>query len=408
MIVIFSPPTANVDNLRGFRIKLYPTDEQKQIFIKSMGFHRYVYNWAIDRQRYAYQHKEELGFSYYHPSDLSKEFQELRKRPENEWMKSIPLGNARESIRISDRAYDMFFRKLCRYPKYKSKRNTNQSFYFRNDKNAFYFSNDGMYVKIPGLSGRNDMVLCKTHSIPIKNVRYYRCTVKFDGYDYWLCVNAEVDRSELQNHELSEEVIGIDLGVRNFAVLSNGKVYNAPNTRRLLKRKQRLESKIAKAKNKRIKQCRQARTKLDEIPLTKNEEKLKYLHYKTKRRIFNIEHSFVHKITKEITDTYPSRIVIEDLDIRSMQKQHYSRGKDIIYPECYYMWGLFAKYIKYKSEERGIVCIKADKSYKSTQICSRCGHEHKLGGEKIYKCPNCGLIINRDLNAAINLSNWNQ
>lgn len=394
-------PLVPKSKLRGFKVRLYPTKEQEEILFRQIALYRWVYNWMIELERNA-MNTEGKFISY---RKVEKLFQQVRK--EKEWLQELPLGSAREALTQCDRAWDMCFKYKMRPPQFKSrkKNRTHQAFHFRNEKYAFYFK-DG-YVKIPGFKKRGEMVQCKT--VPFNtDAAMYKCGVIYDGRHFWLTVNVEVDRSYLAEHEKTDEVIGIDLGCVNLAYLSNGTVYKPPKLRRLLKRKSQNHRRLAKMRNKRIAECKRARTKLDNIPETKNETKLIDQQRKLLKKITNIKTTYAHTITKEIVEQYPSKIVIEDLNIRYMIRRHFhTQGNyDPINPEMFLMWAKIRDYLKYKSEERGIELIIAERGFKSTQICSNCGAEHKLAFTRVYKCPNCGLEIDRDYNAALNLRNY--
>lgn len=393
---------ADPSNLKGFKIKLYPTEAQKEFFNKQISLFRWVYNWTIEQEKNAYDHFKETGEGpkFIYVIQLYEKFTAMQKSKGYEWLKDINSHTAKEAIRNALRAFNDFFAKRCRFPKFKSKKKSNKYFQVRNESNAFYF--DGDYVRIPGLPF-GDKVLCKNHPIP-RNSRYYRCTIKFDGYNYWLSVNAEVDKSNLKIHEptkYNDISIGIDVGYRTMAQLSTGQSYYHPNMHVLEKRKRKQQRRLAKMRNERLRKAKQARTKLENIPLTANEEKLQYQYYKTRTRIANIKKSYSNKVSKEIVDMYPKRIVMEHLQIKNLiKKKHIAK---ILYGTLLYK---LRTQIEYKCKDRGIEFVLADRFFPSTKLCSGCGSKYDPGGSKIYRCPKCGLIIDRDLNAAINLSRY--
>ena len=399
-IELRNTPNINCDNLRGFKVKLYPTEEQAKFLLEQIALFRWVYNWVIDYESKAL---DETGLFVSMP-EVDKELQKLRK--ELPWLKKLPLNSARIAVHQCDIAWDNFFKHKARRPRYKSKKlsKSKQAFHFSRDPWAFYFK-DG-YVKISGLSSRGEMIQCKT--VPFDtNAAKYKCGVIYDGIDFWLTVGVEVDRSYLLETETTDEVLGIDVGCINFAYLSNGKVYNAPNLRRLLKQKSQNSRRLSKMLNRRIKESQRARTKLEDIPESKNEHKLYLKQRKILRRITNIKRNYVHTITTEIANTYPKAIVVEALDIGEMMNRKFLSNKgDPQYVEIYSMWAKFRDYLKYKSAERGIKFIMADRNFHSTKICSNCGMEHYPLKNRMYKCPNCGLYLDRDYNAALNLRNY--
>ena len=378
-----------MDKLKGYKIEIYPTDSQKEYINRQIELCRWVYNWALDIENEAYEN-DNTFLNYF---KLAEKFDLVYSN--TDWLNSgIPKRTAEIVLRHVDYAYRSFFNGKNRHPKYKSKKYSKKSFEVRNDLNAFYFK--GTKVKIPGLP-YGEMVECRHHNIPIgDNIRYYRCVISFDGYRYWLSVNTERDVSDLKQHDITgyeNKIIGIDLGIRKFAVLSNGTEYKLP-TRKLnvlIKRNNRQHRRLSKMVN--------ARTKQNTKP-TKNEEKLRYKEYLTRCKIYNIKHSFVHEVTTEIANMYPKKIVMEDLKINTLKKmKHFSKiNTGILYDARIYM--------EYKCKDRGIEFELADCCFPSSQICNVCGARLSKSSAETIHCSHCGSIFDRDLNAAINLSRY--
>ena len=382
----------NNDKMRGFKIKIYPTEDQKALIDRHIELFRYVYNWGLSRSiEYYAENKEYIG--------ISKLYDELSKiRNENEWLQEIPLHSARIALNHLDNAYCNFFSYNKGFPKYKSKKYSSKTVHYRNESYAFNIDKNS--VRIPGFP-RNERILCKSHNIPI-DAKFYNCTIKFDGINYWLSVNIEIETPEVQSYELTGESLGIDLGIRKFAHLSNGKIYRSPKIlKTLTKRQSNQQKRLSKMRERRIEEAIKTKTKLEDIPYTKNEAKLKDQNTKLKIRIKNIRRSFLHQTTSEIVHTYPSRIIIEDLNVTEMVQSNFNNRDEVFHS----MWYKFREYITYKSKYLGIDLVVADKAFPSSQICSRCGYVKKSSYTE-YICPICGLRIDRDLNAAINLSKY--
>jgi len=395
----------DTSKLTGYKVKLYPTDDQKKFLNRQIELFRYVYNWGIETEQKVFElHKNgEAAYNFLVYSELEDLYIDFKK--EHEFLNEIPNHTAREALRYVEKVYREFFVGYSKVrPRFKSSKKTYKSFAFRNENNAFYFKNG--FVKIPGLCGRGDMILCKNHHGPTDyNQRFYRPAIKFDGYNYWLCYSAEKDLSEFENHEPTEyenESIGIDIGFRKLAQLSIGQVYYHPDVHVLRKRYNRQQSRLAKMRNTRLSKARQARSKLEDIPMSKNEIKLKESFYKTRMRIQNIQKSNYHKITTEIANMYPKRIVMENANLRDMRRKKNKNRISLEQTPLHYM----REFLTYKCEQRGIELIFADRWFPSTKTCSCCGTLNKVGRRKIYRCSACGLVIDRDLNAAINLSRY--
>lgn len=385
----------NSNNVRGFKVKLYPTDEQKSILQTHMSLFRFVYNWALNESNnYFDKNKVYIG-----KTELMKRFAELRNQ--TKWLQDIPLHSARLAIAHLDYGYKKFFKHEARHPRFKSKKNIVQKIHYRNESYAFNIDNDS--IKISGFK-RGERILCKTHNIPPPILSgYYNCTITFDGINYWLSVNTEVNLLDkyIDSSEYGES-IGIDVGIKKFAQLSDGTVYQLPKILKTIdKRIRKQQSRLSKMKNRRIIKVKQEKTNLDKIPLTKNEEKLQKDNINLRIRRKNIINSFLHQSTSEIANKYPSKIIMEDLAISSfINKKSKKNNKSDIY---HANWYRFREILKYKSEDHGIKFILADRCFPSSQICSNCGSIRKISGRE-YICHECGFRIDRDLNAAINLS----
>ena len=385
---------ANSDDFVGYKIKLYPTESQKEILDKHFGHYRWVYNWGIDTVNRFY--KENNRFIRY--LELCSEFEKIRNDPKYLWLKDFPLNCARITLRSVLKAFKYFFEKRNNYPKYKSKKKSKMIFGVRGER--IFLKSDG-YASIEGLGSRN-FIMYKHPDLPdIKEGSHiYNAWISCDKDNYWLSFQIENPRSfKLENEKSSS--IGIDLGLKHLATLSDGTVYNSPYSIKLNRRKKRLNRKMSKAYSKIIKQSQQTRTKFEDIPKSNNLLKIEKQYRATVRKIANIQNTFVHTITKQIVERNPASIVIEDINPKKMAKElKGSKVKGEVYRQTL---SRFRHRIQYKAKERGIPVIIADKTYPSSQLCSCCGNRYKIGGSRVYECPICGITIDRDLNAAINL-----
>lgn len=396
MRIIYKKPSITSSNMRGYKIKLYPSESQKEILNEHINLFRYAYNWALNESIEFYKENK----SYIGKTELMKRFSIMRNN--NEWMQKLPLHSGRLAIEHLDFAYKKFFKGLAHFPVYKSKKYSKKCVHYRNESYAFNFTEDS--VRISGFA-RNERILCKTHNIPPSKSGYYNCTITFDGINYWLSVNVEnVDiNPDYYTDKLTDESIGIDLGIRKFAQLSNGMAYHHPKKLKVLDKRQRKEqSRLIKMRNTRLDIANKAKIKLEDVPLTKNEQKLKIKNMKTKLKQKNIRNSFIHQTTTEIVKLLPERIVIEDLNVSEFKRQKIN-NRDAI---AHSMWYKFRECLSYKCYERNINLVVADRSFPLSQLCSRCGFRKKTSYRE-FICPNCGLRIDRDLNASINLSMYN-
>lgn len=389
----------NCDSLRvrRYTVELYPTESQKVFFKRQFELFRYVYNWALGKEI----ESRDSGNGFIGRRDLYKLFSEYRNS--TEWLKEIPLNTAREALSNLLYAYDLFFEKKARFPKFKSRHKSRQIFQTRNEQFAFRFYDD--CVRISGLPPR-EFVKCGHHNLPInKEAKFYQPTIYFDGYRYWLSVACEMDTNKpfTGNEDDRIDSIGIDVGLRTTIQLSTGDSFNMPDIHVLQKRSDRIRGRLDRMRYRRVQESKRTKTKFYYIPKTENEKKLEYRFYLTNERMKNIRHSFVHEATTAIANMYPKRIVVETLDyeglIQNAPTSKISRRiKNTMFAKIH-------NCLEYKCRDRGIEFVRAPAEFPSSQICSKCGNRWKdTSHRKTYVCPCCGAKIDRDLNAAINLS----
>lgn len=244
-------------------------------------------------------------------------------------------------------------------------------------------------------------IITHKHNIPIgENVKYYNPKISFDGDYFWFSISAEYNVINNNLKIKKTEPIGIDLGLKTLAVCSNGIICNKPNIVKEKKKLKKIQKHVAKYYNNIINNPNQMITKSDNIIKSKNLLKLESKIRKIYKRINNKLNTNIHEFTKSIIKLNPQAIIIEDLDINKMLKNKYLSEQ--IHEAKFFE---FRRQLEYKCKWNNINLIIADRWYPSSKICSNCGHKKtKLSlSERTYICENCGNIIDRDLNAAINL-----
>lgn len=369
------------------KIMLLPTEEQEIKFKKFSGAARFVYNLMIEREKEYYSKNN----SYLKENEFRKELTKLKQTEEFSWLKEIGSNVIKIAVKDCNEAFIKFFKKLTKFPKFKT---------LKNSKMSFYVNYERLKKTQRGFKGEKLGEVKTKEPLPNleKNEHYINPRVTFDGKYWYLTVSYKIkDNNNINN---SKEVIGIDLGIKDFAVLSNGKVYKNINKtvkvkklKRKLKIKQKQLSKkisIAKKENRFLSKCKN---------FLKLKNQIRLIH----RKLSNIRLNYLHQITSEIVKTKPSKIVIEDLDVSRMLKNRYLSEK--ISEQNFYK---FREILTYKCKLNNIELVIADKFYPSSKTCSCCGHikqDLKLK-DRVFKCPTCGLEIDRDLNAAINLDNY--
>lgn len=228
------------------------------------------------------------------------------------------------------------------------------------------------------------------------NNKYSNPRISFDGKYWYISVGIKSKKSEV---ELTDESVGIDLGIKDLATCSTGKIYKNINKTKRVKKFKKTLKRLQKQVSRKYEKSREVNNRYEKSQnIVKLEKKIRLVH----RKISNIRNNNLHQITNEIVKTKPSRIVMEDLNIKGMMKNRYL-SKAIAEQNFY----KFITYMKYKAEFNGIEFIQVPRFYPSSKTCSKCGtikKDLKLS-DRIFKCE-CGYIMDRDLNASINLSNY--
>ena len=363
------------------KVRLYPTKEQEQKLWQSVGTARFVYNWTLARQEENYKN----GGKFISDGTLRKELTQLKKS-ELSWLNEVSCNVAKQAVKDACDAYKKFFRGLSEKPRFKSKKRSKKSFYNDNVK---------LKVKDNKLVNIEKIGWIKTNEqLPI-NVKYSNPRISYDNKYWYLSVG--IEQEEIQE-ELTDVSLGIDLGLKDLAICSDGTVYKNINktyvVRKIEKRLKRLQRQVSRKYEKNKKGKEYVKTK----NIIKLEKQIQQIH----RRLANIRKNYLHQTTTSIVKTKPYRIVIEDLNVKGMMKnKHLS---DAIRKQGFYE---FRRQLEYKCKFRGIKLVIADRFYPSSKLCSQCGKikkDLKLN-DRVYNCS-CGLSIDRDLNASINLAHY--
>ena len=373
--------------IKSVKIRLLPNKEQEVLMFKSIGCSRFAYNWALNRCNELYQQ----GVKY-NMSNIRKEFTQLKKRDEFKWLNEISNKTMVESMRNLDSAFKRFFKTKDGYPKFKTKRKSRQSFYVRYD-NLYFLDGICNIEKIGKVKFKTNYDIPKGRNV----CRFSNPYCSFDGKYWYLSFGFEVEENQTTlNNDLS---IGIDLGIKDLAVVNVldkpiKNINKSKKVRKLKKRLKRLQRKVSRKY--------EANKQGNKFIKTNNIIKLKKRIKLLNRKLSNIRNNHVHQATNKIIKLKPYRVVMEDLNVKGMMKnRHLSKA---IQEQGFYE---FIRQMKYKCEFNGIQFIQADRYFPSSKLCSCCGSikkDLKLK-DRVYKCD-CGLEIDRDKNASINLGNY--
>ncbi|NEU05121.1 RNA-guided endonuclease TnpB family protein [Clostridium senegalense] len=364
------------------KVRLYPTKEQEQKLWQSVGTARFIYNWTLAKQQENYKN----GGKFISDNVLRKELTILKKTELN-WLNEVSNNVAKQAVKDGCNAYKSFFKGLSDKPRFKSRRKSKPSFY--NDTSKLKIKDNVVLIEKVG------WITIRKNSIPM-NCKYTNPRISFDGKYWFIAVSIEKEKLLV---ELTDESIGIDVGVKDLAICSNGMSFKNINKTKVIK-------KLKKTLKRKQKQCSrkyEKNKKGKEFVKTKNiaklERQIRLLH----RRLTNIRDNHLHQATNKIVKTKPSRVVMETLNIKGIMKnKHLSKA---IAEQCLYE---FKRQMQYKCELYGIEFVEADKWYPSSKTCSECGHvKTKLSlSKRTYICEECGCVIDRDYNASINLSRY--
>ena len=383
--------------IKTIRVMLLPNNKQKTKLFQYANTARFAYNWALGREQENYKN----GGKFISDGDLRKEFTQLKKTDEYAWLNNVSNNVTKQAIKDACEAYRGFFKGYTKFPRFKSKKHSVPKFYQDNVKIQF----TDTHVKVEGFAVSkkknkqklNWIRLAEHGRIPTKNVKYMNPRIKYDGLNWYITVGIEYEDSDALP---SKEGIGIDLGVKDLSICSDGSTYKNINksqkVKKLEKRKRRLQRSISRKYEKNKKGGSYCKTS----NIIKREKELLKLNH----RLTNIRQNYLHQTTTEIVKTKPFYIVLEDLNVKGMMKnRHLSKA---VQQQCF---GEFRRQIEYKSVWNNIPVIIADRFFPSSKLCSCCGNiknDLKLS-DRIYKCE-CGNVIDRDYQASLNLKRYGE
>ena len=354
------------------------------------------YNWALAREIENY----EKGGKFLLDAELRKEFTKLRHSDGCAWLLSISNNVTNQAIKDACTAYKNFFKGLQKFPRFKSRKRSMPKFYQDNVKIRFrntHVKFEGFSISRKANKQKMNWVRLAEHGRIPTDAKYMNPRISFDGWNWWISVCVEFPDCR---ETLHDDGVGIDLGIKDLAVCSDGIKYKNINksqkVKKLEKQKRRLQRSISRSyeKNK----------KGESYCKTNNVIKKEKLLLKLNHRLTNIRQNHVHQITSEIIKRKPSFIVLEDLSVSGMMKnKHLSKA---VQQQKFYE---FRRQIEYKAKWNNIPVIIANQFFPSSKLCSCCGaikKELRLS-DRIYECK-CGNRIDRDYQASLNLKRYGE
>ena len=361
--------------LRAYRYRIYPNEEQKVLMAKTFGCVRVVYNWALDVKSTLWkENKESIGSV----TLINRMRSELKA--EKQWLGEVNSQALQTSIRNMDTAYTNFFKHGARFPNFKN-RHDRQAFH--NPQNCSVDTSKGV-LNIPKMHGIKT-VFHRTFKGSIKDVTI--CKEK-DGR-YYASILVDTAEQPMPKRPVSPDTtIGIDTGLKTFAVCSNGEEFTTPHFQRKQKRKLKLLSRRLSKKQK------------GSRAFNKTKQKIARVHSK----IAHQRMDYLHKITYRLThENQVNTICVEDLNVKGMV-----RNKHLAYDVSDAGIGMFYTMLAYKCEWYGVNLVKIGRFEPSSKQCSRCGYINKTLrlSERSWTCSECGTHHDRDYNASVNIRNF--
>ena len=362
----------NESMLKAYRYELRPTDDQTQRMNQIIGNVRFVYNWALETKTKEYQQTGQSPSCF----ELMRRLTELKK--EHDWLELAPIHSMQKAITRLDASFSSFFSKKGDYPKFKSRKDIKQSFQIP-DKTHITVDFNTWVVKLP-----------KLHKVSFNRDRMFEGEIRQATVSrtptgrFFISILVEDGKDMPEKTSYSEKnSVGIDVGLKSFAVTSDGVVIEHPK---------HLEKSL---KRLRVEQRRlQRKTKGG-----KNREKQRLIVARMHEKVANQRKDFLHKLSTAIAKQYVG-VCVEDLNVKGMMKNH-NLARHIGQSG----WSEFKSFLKYKLEHNGGSLVEIGRFDPSSKTCHQCGiiNQGLQLRDRTWICPSCNSIIDRDFNAALNI-----
>lgn len=361
--------------LKAYKYKIKPNAQQQELLSKFFGCVRYIYNWGLNAKTSAYKENgKKVGYV-----QLAKELTSLKKQQDHEWLNECTNEALQQSLRSLDNAFTAFFRKKAKYPRFKAKKRSKDSVKFIN---SVHFDFNNWTVKLPKLG---KIKLCMNRTFDQSICKQGTCTVSRDHCGtYWCVIVVDDLQSKPAKAKLvKDKAIGVDLGIKDYAILSDGTKFSNPKYLEKAQKKLAHLQKVFARKGKD----------------SANKERMRIKVAKCHRSITNKRNDFLHKLSTHLVRHYDT-ICLEDLNVKGMEQNHHlARAIQSA------SWSEFVRQLEYKSEWYGKNILFIGRFEPSSKLCHNCGYINKdlKLSDREWTCPVCGEHHDRDVNAAKNI-----
>ena len=351
---------------KTYKFRLYPNKKQEKMLANYFGSVRFVYNHFLAKRKEQYEQTRKSS-NYY---EQAKELTAMKKTEAFSWLKEINSQTLQHALRHLETAYVNFFKGRTRFPRFHSKKHGG-SFAVPQ-----YFKVEGNRIFIPKFKG--GIRFAKSQDV-LGELRNMTVSVT-PGGKYYVCIMAHVEVGDLEKTNLS---VGIDLGLKDFVITSNGDRYSS--------------NKFIKKYSKKLATMQKHLSRKKKGSGSWNRQRIKVA--RLQEKITSCRNDKLHKISVELIRRYDV-VCCEDLNVKGMVKNHHL-AKAVSDAS----WGTFVTMLEYKAKWYGKELVKIGRFYPSSKTCHHCGHvkEDLSLEDRYYTCPNCGELIDRDLNAAKNI-----
>ena len=381
--------------LKSYKTEINPTVEQKQIIHKTIGVCRYVYNFYLAYNKETYEKEKRFVTANEFSKWLNNTF--VPNNQEYHWIKEVSSKSVKQSIINGEKSFKSFFKGQSRFPKFKKKNKSDVKMYFVKTDAKVIIPCERHRIKIPTLGW---VRLKEKGYIPTNSQTHIikSGTISYKAGRYYISVLVEKQES-FKSQLVNNFGIGVDLGVKDFAICSNGKTYKNINKTFQIKKLEKKLKREQRSLSRKYEDYKKLNKNEREVATRQNIQKQKLKVQKLHHKLDNMRTDYINKVISELVKTKPMWITIEDLNVKGMMKnRHLSKA---VAQQKFFE---FRTKLTTKCNELGIELRVVNRFYPSSKTCHNCGcvkSDLKLS-DRIYNCE-CGYIEDRDYNASLNL-----